>query len=95
MLFEWDERKRQVNLAKHYIDFQDAKRIFDGPVLERIESRHGENRIFAIGLIEDIEIVVVYVMRGKRRPLISARRANRDERQEYTNHLKGRNRGQD
>jgi uncharacterized DUF497 family protein len=25
MLFEWDESKREVHLAKHYIDFQDAK----------------------------------------------------------------------
>jgi uncharacterized DUF497 family protein len=95
MLFEWDERKRQVNLAKHYIDFQDAKLIFDGPVFERLDSRRGEERIFAVGLMGDIEIVVVYVMRGERRRLISARRANRNERQEYADHLKGRNQGQD
>ena len=34
MLFEWDESKRQANLAKHHIDFRDAKRVFDGPVFE-------------------------------------------------------------
>ena len=28
MLFEWDESKRQENLAKHDIDLQDAIRIF-------------------------------------------------------------------
>ena len=56
--------------------------MFDGPVFERVDSRHGEDRIFAIGLMEDVEIVVVYVMRGKRRRIISARRAHRDERQE-------------
>jgi len=95
MLFEWDESKRQANLAKHHIDFHDAKRIFDGPVFERMESRHGEDRMLAIGLIEDIEIVVVYVMRGKRRRIISARRAHRDERQDYTNHLRGADEGQD
>jgi uncharacterized DUF497 family protein len=93
MLFEWDESKRQTNLAKHHIDFQDAKRVFDGPVFERMESRHGEERIFAIGLMEDIEIVVVYVRRGKRRRIISARRAHQDERQDYANHL--RDAGQD
>lgn len=95
MLFEWDESKRQLNLAKHLIDFQDAKRIFDGPVFEKIEIRHGEERTFAIGLMEDIEIVVVYVMRGKRQRLISARRAHRDERQDYANHLKSADQGQD
>jgi uncharacterized protein len=93
MLFEWDESKRQANLAKHHIDFQDAKQVFDGPVFERMESRHGEERIFAIGLMEDIEIVVVYAMRGKRRRIISARRAHQDESRDYANHL--RDAGQD
>jgi uncharacterized DUF497 family protein len=59
MLFEWDERKRETNLAKHLIDFQDAGRVFDGPVFESADSRHGEDRIIAIGLMEGIEIVVV------------------------------------
>ena len=95
MLFEWDESKRQANLAKHHIDFRDAKRVFDGPVFERIDSRHGEDRIFTVGLMEDIEIVVVYVMRGRRRRIISARRAHRDERQEYTSRLKSAGKGQD
>jgi uncharacterized protein (DUF4415 family) len=70
MLFEWDERKRETNLAKHLIDFQDAGRVFDGPVFESADSRHGEDRIIAIGLMEGIEIVVVYVVRGKRRRII-------------------------
>jgi uncharacterized DUF497 family protein len=95
MLFEWDERKRQANLAKHHIDFRDAKRVFDGPVFERMDTRHGEDRIFAIGLMEDIEIVVVYVMRGTRRRMISARRAHRNERQEYKSRLKDAGQGQD
>jgi len=64
MLFEWDERKRQANLAKHHIDFQDVLRVFDGPVFERVDSRQGEERVVAIGSMEDIEIVVVYVTRG-------------------------------
>ena len=41
-----------------------------------------------------IEIVVVYVMRGKRRRLISAWRANCDERQDYTDHLRSADQGQ-
>ncbi len=95
MLFEWDESKRRANLAKHHIDFRDAKRIFDGRVFERIGRRHGEDRTFAVGLMEDIEIVVVYVMRGKWRRIISARRAHRNERQEYANQLKSAGKGQD
>jgi uncharacterized DUF497 family protein len=74
MLFEWDESKQKSNLAKHGIDFQDAIRIFDGPVFEKASRVRGENRIMAIGLLEDIEIVAIYVIRGKGRRLISARR---------------------
>ena len=32
MTFEWDEAKGQANVRKHGIDFETAKRIFDGPV---------------------------------------------------------------
>ena len=95
MLFEWDEGKRETNLRKHRIDFQDAKAIFDGPVLEGVVSRDGENRIVAVGLMRDIEIVVVYVVRGERRRIISARRASRDERKVYKDHLSSAGEGQD
>ena len=95
MLFEWDESKRQANLEKHHIDFLDARRVFDTPVFEKIERRHGEDRVVAVGLMAGIEIVVVYVARGSRRRMISARRANRNERQEYHNHLKDAGKRQD
>jgi uncharacterized protein len=29
--FDWNERKREINLAKHGIDFEDATEIFYGP----------------------------------------------------------------
>ncbi|MGA7381386.1 MAG: BrnT family toxin [Terriglobales bacterium] len=95
MLFEWDESKRQANLAKHGIDFRDAIRVFDGPVFESMNRRRGEERMVAIGSIEGVEIVLVYVMRGKQRRIISARRAHRNERQDYANHLKGTEQGRD
>ena len=49
MLFDWDESKRQANLAKHLVDFQEATQIFDGPVFEKARRRHGEDRVLAIG----------------------------------------------
>jgi uncharacterized DUF497 family protein len=93
MLFEWDESKRQANLAKHLVDFQDATQVFVGPVFEKVQRRHGEDRMLAIGLMDDVEIVVVYVMRGKRRRIISARRAHRDERQEYAKRFRNTGEG--
>jgi len=41
--FEWDEEKCRANIDRHGIDFQDAIRIFDGPVLvERSDRKGGE-----------------------------------------------------
>jgi uncharacterized DUF497 family protein len=88
MLFEWDETKRQSNLAKHLIDFADTIQIFEGPVFEKVQRRHGENRVLTVGFLEDVQIVVIYAVRGRYRRIISARRANRNERQDYANQLK-------
>jgi hypothetical protein len=88
MLFEWDEIKRQTKLVKHGIDFRDAIRLFEGPVFENTSRHRAEERIVAIGLMGDIEIVLVYVMRDQRRRIISARRAHRNERKDYADHLK-------
>ncbi len=85
MLFEWDEQKRGTNLDKHSIDFADATRMFDGPILERRDDRrnYGETRVIALGRIEGIVLSVIYTIRGEAIRLISARRASRDEREAY------------
>jgi uncharacterized protein len=45
--FEWDEVKRGRNLRNHAIDFLDILALFEGNVLESVDSRHnyGEKRI--------------------------------------------------
>lgn len=65
-MFEWDENKRAANLAKHGIDFVRAARIFQNPVLERIDNRedYGEQRFIAIGYWETDFVVVVATWRG-------------------------------
>ncbi len=85
MAFEWDAAKNAANLAKHGISFYHAVRIFEGPVLEKIDNRrdYGEERIVAIGVAMGLELYLVYTARGGRRRIISARRANKDEREAY------------
>ena len=85
MDFEWDPSKNAANIARHGIDFDEACRIFDGPTLEQVDDRqdYRETRIAAIGTVEGRELYVVYTMRGERCRMISARRANRYERQAY------------
>ena len=83
--FEWDEAKRWTNIAKHGIDFECAKEIWQGPVLEvRSPQRsHGEARFLAYGEFEGVVIAVVFTWRGERRRLISARKARAYERAWY------------
>lgn len=85
MAFEWDAAKNTANLAKHGIDFRDAVQIFERPVLEQTDRRrdYGEERIVAVGVAMGLELYVVYTIRRGKRRIISARRANRDERKAY------------
>lgn len=53
MDFEWDDAKNRANKAKHDLTFEEAKLIFDGPVLSRPDERrdYGELRTLSIGMI--------------------------------------------
>lgn len=82
--FEWDENKREYNLEKHGIDFIDAIAIFDDP--DRIEfenNRKGETRCQTIGMVHDIVLFLVYTSRGRKKRIISVRRASKNERKAY------------
>lgn len=85
MVFEWDAAKNAANLVKHGIDFDDAVRVFEGPVLEVVDDRrnYGEVRIIAVGAVDGREVTVVYTRRGTHRRMISARRAHSRERKAY------------
>jgi len=84
-VFEWDPAKNEANILKHELDFTEAVRIFEGPVLERIDDRrdYGEDRFVAIGEVAGREIAVVYTIRAGNRRIISARKAKRYERKAY------------
>jgi uncharacterized protein len=83
--FEWDAAKNAANVTKHGIGFEDAARIFEGPVLEQIDHRrdYGEERVAVTGVTMGLELFVVYTVRGDNRRIISARRASRYERDAY------------
>lgn len=81
--FEWDDAKNASNVRKHYINFEDAIEIWERPVLVSPSHRGGEDRWIAIGMIEGVEIAVVYTKRGTVRRVISARRARTHERRAY------------
>ena len=86
MEFEWDDDKDRGNRKKHGIGFDEAKHIFDGSVLIRIDDRedYGEIREISMGTLSGhVVIVVVHTARAGKTRIISARKANRKERQVY------------
>lgn len=89
MRFRWDARKSDRNLRERGCDFEFATQVFDGPTLERQDTRrdYDERRVMASGEADGISPTVVYTDRagaGERvRRLISARVSSRRERQAY------------
>ena len=86
MRYTWDENKNKANLDHHGITFEDAQRIFEGPTLEKIDDRfdYEEIRIYAIGLVNGLEITVIYAdQNNEERRIISAWRSEPHERRAY------------
>jgi len=88
--FEWDEKKRTSNLEKHGIDFEDAVEVFYGVNLFCQSYRNNEERWIAIGETEGRIIAVVFTQRENALRIISARRARKNEEEQYRNAKMGR-----
>jgi len=84
--FEWDERKAVSNLQKHDVAFADAvSAVEDDPFALTIsDDSSEEERFVTIGTdLLGRTLVVVYVWRGNRVRIVSARKATRRERRAY------------
>lgn len=74
----WDEPKRQINLARHGLDFADLDEWF---FLDAVTVSAKENRHMAIGRLNDGSIAVVFALLGTEGvSVISMRPASRKER---------------
>ncbi|MDX2143296.1 MAG: BrnT family toxin [Rhodospirillaceae bacterium] len=85
MRFVWDEIKNAVNLRKHGVSFSLANELFDSPTTEVEDTRrdYGERRVICYGVIETRVYCCVYTDRGDTRRVISLRKANKDESDDY------------
>jgi uncharacterized protein len=88
--FEWDEKKRNKNLEKHGIDFEEATEVFYGGSLVSRSHRNNEERWIAIGETEGRVVAVVFTRRGDSLRIISARRARKNEERQCRNQKMGR-----
>jgi uncharacterized DUF497 family protein len=92
MRYSWDEEKNRRNLALHGIAFKDAALIFEGATVERVDDRfdYGERRVYAIGVVNGLEITVIYTDReADERRIISAWRSEPHERRHYWRTIEG------
>jgi uncharacterized DUF497 family protein len=85
-MFEWDAEKAAANLRNHGVAFQEAVMAFrDSFRVERIDDRenYGEERIILLGMCGGTILHVTYTERGECVRIISARRAEKHERDYY------------
>ncbi len=85
IVFEWDDEKNRINKRKHHVSFETAEKVFaDEYRVEWFDEKHSdeEDRYITLGMVNDI-VHVVYTERGVAIRLISARRADKDERRRY------------
>ncbi|WP_323763858.1 BrnT family toxin [Marinovum sp.] len=92
-MFEWDEAKRQATLEKHGIDFVDAVEIFSTTHLVVGARSEIESRKLAVGELDQETISVIFTIRDDAIRIITARRARRNEREQYYALLSRRNSG--
>ena len=81
MRFTWTETKRRINLAKHGLDFADAKKVFTGPMVlfEDQRTDYGEQRMIGIGLLGELVVLIAQVKSDVTIHVISMRKADNHE----------------
>ena len=81
MNFTWDPSKRQKNLEKHGLDFADAAKVFNSPLVlfENQRENYGEQRMIGIGLLDFLVVLVVHVESDEEIRIISMRKADSNE----------------
>jgi uncharacterized DUF497 family protein len=85
-VFVWDERKREANLIKHKLDFDDAHLVFeDRDVFVEDLPYEREHRYSAIAVVKLFRayVTVIFTPRGQDIRIISFRPASREERERY------------
>lgn len=83
--FEWDEDKNASNQRKHGVRFEEGTEVFFDPAgVFDDASVGGERRDSLIGFSLSARVLlVVFIERGERTRIISARRASAQERNDY------------
>jgi uncharacterized protein len=89
MDIEFDEAKRQTTLAQRGLDFADALTLFEAPSFTLTDDRknYGEERFLTVGFLNSRMVIVVWTPRGETRRIISMRKCNAREQDEFGRRL--------
>lgn len=89
LYFEWDENKNVINQKKHHISFEEAKTVFyddDALIIDDTEHSEKEDRFLILGFSNKSNLLIVchcYRQSDTVIRLISARKATRNEQDQY------------
>ena len=90
----WDRNKNETNIEKHGLDFADAYKVFEAPMMVGLDKRkeYGENRWISIGLLDNTRVVVIVFTEPEEDTIrvISFRKATNDERKRYEQEFKNK-----
>ncbi|MFU8864315.1 MAG: BrnT family toxin [Rhodobacterales bacterium] len=89
-MFEWDENKRRLTLERRNIDFRDMVEILLAPHMTLDARSEIEARKIAVGQLNNSFFAVIYTLREENYRIITARKARRDEREQYQALFSGR-----
>ncbi len=86
-MWDWDEAKRQSNLAKHGVDFADVAWFDWATAITEADTRfdYGELRKIATGKLGGRLYIVTFTTRGAVTRIINIRKANGREVQRWIN----------
>lgn len=89
--YEWDDVKREQNLVKHGLAFNDVWQVYENPLKWDVASTRGggEGRRVAIARapVAQTVCILVYMARADSVRCISFRRASKREREAYNEYL--------
>jgi uncharacterized DUF497 family protein len=87
--YQWDERKRLLNLEQHKLDFEDARQVYEHTdKVTVVDPYSNEPRYRDLAEVNGTVRLLVYTMRGTVVRCISFRAASRRERRFYYDQIK-------
>jgi len=88
MKFEFDYAKSLKNKEKHGIDFTQASKLWDSPVVTLITDHKDEPRQLHVGIIQGKSWTAIVTLRGKTIRIISVRRSRKNEEAIYKQEIR-------